>query len=260
MPYQTRRVLVTVKAYPEISAKHGETVCVAGIDVDAGSWVRLYPIPFRDLEAYRKFKKYSIIEVRGTHPSNDNRPESFRIDQESIKIQEWLDTDKGKWTKRGRHVLPTVSRSLCEIQELQRATGKSLGVFKPKDVTFYWDKDEKAAKKSLRAKNEAAQQKLFDRPKRSLEAVPYRFAYRFKCANEPQCAGHDLTIVDWEVHESYRDWRAKYGEQVFDKLRETYEGRVCGANKDTYFYVGNMNKYRGSFLVLGMFWPSKIAS
>ncbi len=65
MPSQTRRVLITVKAYPEISTKHGETVCVAGIDADAGSWVRLYPIPFRDLEAYRKFKKYSIIEVRG---------------------------------------------------------------------------------------------------------------------------------------------------------------------------------------------------
>lgn len=62
--------------------------------------------------------------------------------------------------------------------------------------------------------------------------------------------------MDWEVHESYRDWRSKYGEKIFDKLKETYEGKVCGANKDTYFYVGNMIKYRGSFLVLGMFWPS----
>src|SRR3989338_1699543 len=114
---QTRKVLATVKAYPEISAKHGETVCVAGIDVDTGSWVRLYPIPFRDLEAYRKFKKYSIIEVRGERPKDDNRPESCKIDRDSIKIQEWLDTDNGTWTKRGQYVLPTVSRSLCEIQE-----------------------------------------------------------------------------------------------------------------------------------------------
>ena len=151
MPYQTRRVLVTVKAYPEISAKHGETVCVAGIDVNAGSWVRLYPVPFRDLEAYRKFKKYSIIEVRGERPKNDNRPESFKIDRQSIDIQEWLDSDSGKWTRRGRYVLPTVSKSLCEIQRLQKTTGRSLGVFKPKDVTFYWDKVEKAEKKTLKA-------------------------------------------------------------------------------------------------------------
>ncbi len=153
-------------------------------------------------------------------------------------------------------MLPTASQSLCEIQELQKTTSKSLGIFKPKDVTFYWQKDEKAEKKSLKAKDEAAQQKFFDRPKRSLEAVPYRFAYRFKCANEPQCSGHDLTIVDWEVHESYRDWRSKYGERVFDMLKKKYEGEMCRADKDTFFYVGNMNKYRGSFLVLGMFWPS----
>ncbi len=62
--------------------------------------------------------------------------------------------------------------------------------------------------------------------------------------------------MDWEVHESYRDWRSKYGEHVCDMLKKKYEGEVCRADKDTHFYVGNMNKYRGSFLVLGMFWPS----
>lgn len=96
--------------------------------MNTGSWVRLYPVPFRDLEAYRKFKKYSVIEVCGDRPTNDNRPESFKIDRDSINIQEWLDTDKGTWARRGRYVLPTVSRSLCEIQELQKTTGKSLGV------------------------------------------------------------------------------------------------------------------------------------
>jgi hypothetical protein len=40
-------------------------------------------------------------------------------------------------------------------------------------------------------------------------------------------------------------------------LKKKYEGEVCRADKDTHFYVGNMNKYRGNFLVLGMFWPSK---
>ena len=78
MPYQTRRVLVTVKAYPEISAKHGETVCVAGIDVDTGYWMRLYPVPFRDLEAYRKFEKYSIIEVRGRESQGRKSARKFQ--------------------------------------------------------------------------------------------------------------------------------------------------------------------------------------
>ena len=61
---ETKKVLITVKAYPNPSKKYEETVCVAGIDVDNGKWIRLYPITFRDLDENRRFKKYSIIQVR----------------------------------------------------------------------------------------------------------------------------------------------------------------------------------------------------
>jgi hypothetical protein len=44
-------ILVTVKAYPVLSDAHGECICVAGVRVDDGPsrWVRLFPVPFRDL-------------------------------------------------------------------------------------------------------------------------------------------------------------------------------------------------------------------
>ena len=51
------RILITVKTYPTISKTHGELVCTAGIRED-GSWVRLYPVPFRRMEDYKKFEKY----------------------------------------------------------------------------------------------------------------------------------------------------------------------------------------------------------
>lgn len=35
-------VIVVIKAAPEIGQRHGESVCVAGID-DYGRWHRLYP-------------------------------------------------------------------------------------------------------------------------------------------------------------------------------------------------------------------------
>ena len=41
------RVLVTVKTYPTLSTKYGETVvCTAGVRED-GTWVRIYPVPSR---------------------------------------------------------------------------------------------------------------------------------------------------------------------------------------------------------------------
>jgi hypothetical protein len=44
--WETRRILVTVKAYPNPSSKYDETVCVAGIDVNSKEWIRLYPVPY----------------------------------------------------------------------------------------------------------------------------------------------------------------------------------------------------------------------
>ena len=43
---EKQRILVTVKPYPTLSRKYGETVCTAGIRED-GTWVRIYPVPFR---------------------------------------------------------------------------------------------------------------------------------------------------------------------------------------------------------------------
>ena len=43
------RVLITVKTYPTLSRRYGETVCTAGVRED-GSWVRIYPVPFRRLD------------------------------------------------------------------------------------------------------------------------------------------------------------------------------------------------------------------
>lgn len=73
--WETKNVLVTVKAYPNPSRKYGETVCVAGVDLKTSKWVRLYPIPFRDLDDEKKFAKYSVIEVRAKKPSDDKRPD-----------------------------------------------------------------------------------------------------------------------------------------------------------------------------------------
>jgi len=63
MAQETKRVLITVKAYPNPSKKYGETVC-ARVDINTLQWIRLYPIPYRDLENEKKFEKYSIVEVK----------------------------------------------------------------------------------------------------------------------------------------------------------------------------------------------------
>lgn len=94
MALETKQILVTVKAYPNPSRKYEETVCVAGIDLKSNQWMRLYPIPFRDLDNDKKFKKYSIIELKAEKAPADTRPESYKVDSGSIKILDHYDTTK----------------------------------------------------------------------------------------------------------------------------------------------------------------------
>src|SRR6266446_3739799 len=69
------RILITVKTYPTLSRKHGETVCTAGVRED-GSWVRVYPVPFRRLEETEQYRKFDWLECDLIKSPTDPRPET----------------------------------------------------------------------------------------------------------------------------------------------------------------------------------------
>ncbi len=215
MKPEKKRILITVKAYPNPSKKYGETVCCAGVDLNNSQLVRLYPIPFRDLDNDKKFKKYSIIEVDCFLPSDDKRPESFRVNADTINVVDLLDTEKGTWAKQS-------------------------------------PSDQKAREACY------AQLSFFDKKKDAIEGIPFNFYYKFKCAGVSNCPGHKLSIIDWEIGQSYRDWRAKYpAEQVLlEKIKQRWLDISNTARKDVYFYVGNMKRFRKTFIILGVFYPS----
>ncbi len=103
--FRTERIFLTVKAYPTISKKHREASCMAGFTA-AGNWIRLYPVPFRDLADDQKFPKYSWIEA-SVKKSNDFRQESHSVDYASIRALEHVPTDNN-WSRRNTLVLPKV--------------------------------------------------------------------------------------------------------------------------------------------------------
>lgn len=114
------RVLVAVKTYPLLSSSHLETVCTAGIRED-GSWVRLYPIPFRLMDKSQRFRKYQWIEADMERDTRDPRHESHRLagDITPLRI---LGTSDG-WKERKHHLLKGVSTDLAELIERARDIG-----------------------------------------------------------------------------------------------------------------------------------------
>lgn len=61
MIWEKKKILVTVKAYPEKSKTHGNTVCTIGL-TEEGEWIRLYPIPY-ETYIFKEINKYDWIEV-----------------------------------------------------------------------------------------------------------------------------------------------------------------------------------------------------
>lgn len=58
----TTRVLIAVKTYPTLSEKYDELVCTAGF-LEDGTWIRIYPIPFRKLSYDKRYSKWQWIEL-----------------------------------------------------------------------------------------------------------------------------------------------------------------------------------------------------
>ena len=132
---EKKQILIAVKAYPNPSKSYGETVCCAGVDLATGKLIRLYPIPFRDLDDQKKFKKYNVIEILCFTPRDDKRPESHRVNSDSIRILEWWDT-KDRWARRKSVVLPTLSASMCTVLKEAKDHDKSLALIRPDNVAF----------------------------------------------------------------------------------------------------------------------------
>src|SRR4051812_41718399 len=85
--HQRTCVRILVKAFPQHSQKYEETVCCAGV-TDAGQLIRLFPITYRRLSAENRFDRFDQIEATLTKSTSDARPESFRVDHDSIRVIE----------------------------------------------------------------------------------------------------------------------------------------------------------------------------
>ncbi|MFI0243154.1 hypothetical protein [Streptomyces sp. NPDC016845] len=250
--------MITVKTYPELSAKYRETSCVAGIrlDRDSPEHVRLFPVPFRLLDAQSQFAKYAIVEVDVRRHQQDRRPESWRPNLDTLKVIDRIGTRDG-WRQRYSLLRPLIAPSLCAIKRDQARHGTSLGLFRPAaPVHFRLEPAEPwpASKAAL-----ADQMDLLDQDLKQLQWVPLEFRYRFRC-NDAHCTGHDLALRDWEAGESYRKYLRTYGQTgVQDKLRERWSTRMFSPGKAVHCFVGNLAKRPATFMLLGLFYPPRQA-
>ena len=253
--WEHMELLVLVKAYPAISTKYGEAVCVAGIRLDTPTpqWARLFPVGFRDLPADQQFRKYDVISLEAQRHLSDRRAESYRPNLESICITRHLKSG-GDWAARRRWVEPMLGPTMCELFNGRRdgGNGPSLGVVRPRLVVGVFPREREPW--SARQQATLAQGSLLN-TKKALEQPAHAFAYHWFC-EDASCKGHQQSIADWELGQACRSWERDLGE-VVAKVQAKWLAEMCSETRDTMFFVGDQHQHPGSFMILGTFWPER---
>ena len=257
------RLLVTVKTAPLLSTKYTETVCTAGLLRD-GTWVRIYPIPYRLLDKAQRFKKYQWIELALEKDASDPRPESHKL-AGKIKLLSHLDT-KDNWKERKKIVLKNVYTNLTKLinKACDKSISTSLATFKPARIIHF--KVEKAdSKQAFLERKKLLSESLDDKTATMLaQHIPYTFHYTFADETGRRSC---LQILDWEIYELCRKLMRQYGKRhaVLEKhLRRKYFDEMV-RSRDVYFYLGttkywHIRRSRNPFMIVGVFYPPKGSS
>ena len=245
------RILITVKTYPTLSRKHGETVCTAGIRED-GSWVRLYPVPFRRLNEEEQYRKFDWIELDLRKSTSDPRPETYHpTDAKSIQAVGHLDTKDG-WKARSKALESVaVYERLQPLLDGAKANTISLAMFKPaKILDFFWEPCERnwddakvAAMREMASQGELFADEEWRQTFRLMPKLPYNFSYRFEDADGRRS---ELQVLDWEAgqlfHNCLRD--AQGDEAVaLAKVKQKYLDAFL--KTDLHFFLGTMKEFHG---------------
>jgi hypothetical protein len=256
------RVLILVKTYPVLSKTYQELVCTAGMRED-GSWIRLYPVPYRKLKQDQQYKKYQWIEIDIVKNDDDPRLESFRPVKLPVemKLLETIEADGESWKARRELVLKKVynnlSKLITEAKDPKIVT--SLAVFKPQRIIDFIIENE-VAQWNQSTLDALKQENMFESNDEYaiVEKIPYKFSYRFIDDEDREST---LMIEDWEIGELYRNCLKRNDgneQKACEDVRKKYFDDFV-LTKDVYLFLGTTKAFHfrspNPFIIIGFFYP-----
>ncbi|MGA2310443.1 MAG: hypothetical protein ABSG57_12970 [Candidatus Bathyarchaeia archaeon] len=232
-----------VKATPNWSVHLKRyTVCTAGIS-ENNEWRRLYPMEWSTIRD-KGIKVWDKIKVSTSKPEKDPRPESRKIDNESVENCGCAIKDR----EERREFLNAYTDTL--IPDATK-TKKTLSIIKP--ILFGF---------SVEKENERGKQVTIDGD--IFKVQPYgdiSLTYQFKCG-EKGCAicsrvhkFHHMECFDFGANELYRKYQDE--KVAKEKVREGCYTRMK-ADNDCWFAMGTHSQYPFlKWMVVGLLWMKK---
>lgn len=257
--WETKRILIWGKTYPELSEKYRETVCTAGVD-ESGQPIRLYPVPLRYLQRDQQFALYNWVRVPIRKARLDSRPESFNLDRDKIQVVGSIGPDAHEWAERRRVLFADPAWHFGSMEALkreERSTGRSLGWIQPGEIcgTDVEDTPEEERKRfDEKLARLRRQSSLLDSATtKSLRFRSQKVFLLWRCP-EPcrECARspHRMQALDWGLMElGFREG--------WDAVRAKLEEISTLDRFDFRLFLGNMKAHRRSFSVVGLWYPKR---
>lgn len=210
--------------------------------LEDGSWIRIYPMPFRLLKDEQQYPKYTWIDVEVEKNTAD-----FRIESYLSSIVTMPKPSKPDWDDRRRIILQngTVYTNLKTIISKAKSEKMSLATFKPtKILDFIVETDNRSwdPQKLASLQMQSQQLDLFKTAEeieaefRVVQKIPYKFSYLFE---DDSGKKSKLMIEDWEIGMLYLNClsRANGNEEVaIKKVKQRYFEDFL--KRDTYFFLG----------------------
>ena len=226
-----------VKALPEVSDKYGETVCCAGITAE-GTWRRQFPIRFRSLDT--KFRRWQWIEYDWRKPKNDPRPESRRVQEDTISTHGSLTK-----SKRSAFLAPHIRTSIADAA----LRGETLALVRPKNLKFKWKRksDSEIEEERESYARAAAQTSFFDEDLKALNPCPVAFFYQY----EDLDGRHEHRCLDWETSATYyRLIKTNSESEALERMEFIFGEQY--PKDGVVFALGTHSRYPKTWLLVGV--------
>lgn len=233
-------VTILVKAAPNVGKKHGEMVCCAGLDA-YGQWIRMFPISFRHLPKEKQFKRWDRVRFKWRLPDDDPRPESRRVDSQSLTIVGRM-PDREKQSFLAKRIVGGLAA--------ERAKGRTFALLKPQIDQFIVVSRSAAEIREEQHKLDAARQQpdfFTPDPLVPVTACPYSFKYKYRTDDGER----EGTCQDWETEATFFRWKNQYGEtKALDQMRDTFGKKL--PERGLYFAMGTHSLWPDQWLINGL--------
>jgi len=222
--------IVFGRTVPERSKKYGHSVCMAGYSKELGEMIRVYPLNIKS-----KVKARKILNLDVERNKDDTRKESWALKGRTERSI--LDTSNQAKPKQLQNILQNITYpSITELNENKL----SLGVLQPNEFEIVMKSRSEVNEHKVEAFDEFANH---FKTGADYTKIPY---LKMKIGDRTHC----IQMREWGIFELLRKYEKEGKSTSQEDIKNALHIRE---DRETYFAVGNMYRFRNNWLVIKTF-------